>query len=153
MRTWICDSDLKVIYVRASGAAPARDDTSEPRPYRDELVVPRVHAPGETGDHGRVDVDLPGDMAQHRLGQQFAATKMPPGIAQAAQLQCIAEPGLRRPGDICRRLHSQLLPLAISAVSCSRLVGMRDQAYSRYLITCPHVDPPARNRTPRAHAL
>ena len=28
--------------MRASGAAPARDDISEPRLYRDELVVPRV---------------------------------------------------------------------------------------------------------------
>ncbi|MET3438013.1 hypothetical protein ABIC44_002696 [Sphingomonas sp. 1185] len=64
---------------------------------RGELVVAGGRAPREVSDGVRLHADLFGDMVEHDRRQQFARAQMAAGIAQAAQLQRIAEPGGRCP--------------------------------------------------------
>lgn len=48
------------------------------------MIVSRVRALGEAGDHVRVDVDLLGDVAEHRPGQHLSSPQVTARVAQAA---------------------------------------------------------------------
>ena len=76
---------------------------AEARLDRGELVVARRGAPGEAGDHVRLDTDLLGDVIEHDLRQHLATAQMATGMAKTAQLKRVAEPGLGR----CARPRSR----------------------------------------------
>lgn len=60
-----------------------------------------AHAIRRAGDQVRIDADLFGDVVQHDCGQQLAAPEVSTRIAEAAELERVAQPGLRgaRRGD------------------------------------------------------
>lgn len=64
---------------------------------RGELLVTGRPAPSEAGDHAGIDADLFGDIVQHDGRQQLAAPEVSTRIAEAAELERVAQPGLRRP--------------------------------------------------------
>jgi DNA invertase Pin-like site-specific DNA recombinase len=119
---------------------PAQIGESEARLDGGKLIVAGRRSPREVGDDACIHSDLFGDVVEHDCRQQLACAQMSPRIAQAAELQGIAQAGRR---SACEADRSKVLGIEAMMSHHRRLaVGQSKQRGALPLghrNTCGHV--------------